>query len=195
MTADELDVLLYQKFRLRREDMLAALKALPAIRPWAAELSPDEARLLDDAGFTEDPGAYARVAADTVTHMALLVNTAYSAREAATALNVNESRVRQRRLARTLWAINDNGAWVFPALQFETDPQTGRPYKQIRGLDRVFAALAPNLHPVAVAGFLRTPHPDLTLQGRPVHPLEWLQSGGHVDPVLRLVEAADWASR
>ncbi len=26
MTADELDVLLYQKFRLRRDDMLAALK-------------------------------------------------------------------------------------------------------------------------------------------------------------------------
>jgi nuclear transport factor 2 (NTF2) superfamily protein len=195
MTADELDVLLYQKFRLRREDLLAALKALPAIRPWAAELSPDEARLLDDAGFTEDPDAYARVAADTVTHMALLVNTAYSAREVATALNVNESRVRQRRLARTLWAINDNGAWVFPALQFETDPQTGRPYKQIRGLDRVFAALAPSLHPVAVAGFLRTPHPDLALQGRPVHPLEWLQSGDHGDPVFRLMEAADWASR
>lgn len=195
MTADELDVLLYQKFRLRREDMLAALKTLPAIRPWAAELSPDEARLLDDAGFTEDPDAYARVAADTVAHMALLVNTAYSAREVAAALNVNESRVRQRRLARTLWAINDNGAWVFPALQFETDPQTGLPHKQIRGLDRVFAALPPNLHPVAVAGFLRTPHPDLALQGRPAHPLEWLQSGGDVDPVLRLVEAADWASR
>lgn len=195
MTADELDVLLYQKFRLRREDMLAALKTLPAIRPWAAELSPDEARLLDDAGFTEDPDAYARVAADTVAHMALLVNTAYSARDVAAALNVNESRVRQRRLARTLWAINDNGAWVFPALQFENDPQTGLPHKQIRGLDRVFAALAPNLHPVAVAGFLRTPHPDLVLQGRPVHPLEWLQSGGDVDPVLRLVEAADWASR
>lgn len=195
MTADELDLLLYQKFRLRREDMLAALKTLPAIRPWAAELSPDEARLLDDAGFTEDPDAYARAAADTVAHMALLVNTAYSAREVAAALKVNESRVRQRRLARTLWAINDNGAWVFPALQFETDLQTGLPHKQIRGLDRVFAALAPNLHPVAVAGFLRTPHPDLALQGRPVHPLEWLQSGGDVDPVLRLVEAADWASR
>jgi hypothetical protein len=55
MAADELDVLLYQKFRLRREDMLAALKTLPAIRPWAAELSSDEARLLDEAGFTEDP--------------------------------------------------------------------------------------------------------------------------------------------
>jgi nuclear transport factor 2 (NTF2) superfamily protein len=195
VTTDELDDLLYQKFRLRREDMLAALKTMPTIRPWAAELSPAEARLLDDAGFTEDPDAYAQVAADTVARMAVLINTAYSARDVAAALNVNESRVRQRRLARTLWAINDNGAWVFPALQFETDPQTGRPYKQIRGLDRVFAALSPTLHPLAVAGFLRTPHTDLALQGRPVHPLEWLQSGGDVDPVLRLVEAADWASR
>ncbi len=67
--------------------------------------------------------------------------------------------------------------------------------KQIRGLDRVFAALPHDLHPVAVAGFLRTPHPDLTLGGRPVTPLEWLRSGGDLTPVLRLVEAADWASR
>jgi hypothetical protein len=151
--------------------------------------------LLDESGFTEDPDAYARVAADIVAHTALLINTAYSAGAVATALKVNESRVRQRRLARTLWAIYDNGAWVFPALQFESDPHTNRPYKQIRGLDRVFAALPPDLHPVSVAGFLRTPHPNLTLGGRPVSPREWLHSGGAIDPVMRLVEAADWASR
>jgi len=194
MTADELDELLFRKYRLRSADMLAALKTMPAIRPWAAELSADEARLLDESGLTEDPDAYAEVAADVLAHMGLLINTAFSAGDVAGALGVNESRVRQRRIAKTLWAIEDNGAWVFPAMQFESDAKTGK-YKQIRGLDRVFAALAPDLHPVAVAGFLRTPHPDLTLRGRPMSPIEWLHSGGDVAPVLRLVEAADWASR
>ena len=191
---DELDELLFQKYRLRRSDMLAALKAMPAIRPWATELSADEARLLDEAGFTEDPDAYAGVAADVLAHVGLLINTAFSAGEVAGALGVNESRVRQRRLARTLWAIYDNGAWVFPMMQFESDPKTGG-YKQIRGLDRVFATLPDDLHPVAVAGFLRTPHVDLTVGGRPLPPVGWLSSGGDVARVLRLVEAADWAGR
>jgi hypothetical protein len=195
MTAEELDELLYQKFRLNRTDMVAALKTMPAIRPWAAELSTEEARLLDESGLLEDPDANATVAADVLTQTGLLVNTAHSAGEVANALNVNESRVRQRRLARTLWAIYDNGAWVFPALQFETDLHSGHPHKQIRGLNRVFPALPADLHPVAVAGFLRTPHPDLSLDGRPTSPLEWLRSGGDVAAVLRLVEAADWASR
>jgi hypothetical protein len=195
MTADELDELLHKKYRLRRSDMLAALKTMPAIRPWAAELTAEEALLLDAAGFTEDPTAYARAAAEVLINDGLLLNTALTAGEAATALQVNESRVRQRRLARTVWAVEDNGDWVFPVLQFVSDPHTGRPGKQIRGLDRVFAALAPDLHPVAVAGFLRTPQPDLMLHGRPMAPLDWLRSGGEVAPVLRLVEVADWSGR
>ena len=102
--------------------------------------------------------------------------------------------MRQRRIARTLWAIEDNGAWVFPVLQFESDPKAGG-YKHVRGLDRVFAALPANLRPVAIAGFLRTPHPDLGVGGRVLTPVEWLRSGGDVAPVLPLVEASDWASR
>ncbi len=82
----------------------------------------------------------------------MLITTAYSAAEVAEALGVNASRVRQRRIARTLWAIEDNGAWVFPALQFDGDTATDRPRKQFRGLDKVFAALPADLHPVAVAG-------------------------------------------
>jgi hypothetical protein len=195
MTVDELDELLFQKYGLRREDMLAALRTMPAIPPWAAELSADEARLLDASGFTEDPDAYAGVAADVLARMGLLINTAVSANEVASALGVNKSRVRQRRLARTLWAIYDNGAWVFPVMQFEADPKTGVLNRQVRGLEQVLPALPGNLHPVAIAGFLDTPHPDLALAGRPMTPKQWLHSGGDVAAVQRLVEAADWASR
>lgn len=193
--ADELDQLLDERFGLDRADLIAALRTLPAIRPRAASLSEDEARLLDESGFTEDPQAYKQVAVDTVAHIAVLITTAYSAAAVADALGVNESRVRQRRIARTLWAIEDSGAWVFPALQFERDKVTDRPCRQIRGLDKVFAALPADLHPLAVAGFLRTPQADLQINGRPETPLRWLSSGGDVEAVLRVVEAADWASR
>jgi hypothetical protein len=58
MTVDELDQLLQDRFSLSRSDLIAALKALPAHRPWAASLTAAEAELLDDADFVEDPEAY-----------------------------------------------------------------------------------------------------------------------------------------
>jgi hypothetical protein len=167
MTADELDELLFDKFRLRRADMLAALRTMPATRPWAAELSGSEVRLLDESGFTEDPDAYAQAATDVLTHAGLLINTAFLGRR-------GRCSARRQRVARASAPTRphivgdlDSGVWVFPSLQFESDPKTGKT-KQIRGLDAVFAALPHDLHPVAVAGFLRTPHPDLTISIRSV---------------------------
>ena len=62
-------------------------------------------------------------------------------------------------------------------------------------LEAWLPVLPADLHPLSVAGFLTTPQPDLRIGGRPVSPLEWLRSGGDVDPVLSVAEAADWASR
>lgn len=44
---DELDKLLKDRFDITSADFVAALKSLPALRPWATTLSEDEARLLD----------------------------------------------------------------------------------------------------------------------------------------------------
>jgi hypothetical protein len=195
MTVDELDQLLSERFNLQRADLLAALKTLPAIKPGAAVLTEEEARLLDEAGFVEDPVAFAEAAADIVAHTALLINTAYTGPQVAALLGITESRVRQRRLARTLWAIESDGAWLYPAIQFETNPKAGQPGKQIRGLEQLFQALPPGLHPTAVTGFLHTPQTELQVDGRPLSVLEWLRSGGPVEPVLQLIEIADWASR
>ena len=120
------------------------------------------------AGFVEDPVAFAQAAADIVAHTALLINTAYTGPEAAALLGINESRVRQRRLARTLWAIESDGNWLYPTIQFEVNLKTGKPDKQIRGLEQVFAALPAGLHPTAVAGLLRTPQTELQVDGRPL---------------------------
>jgi hypothetical protein len=194
MTVDELDQLLSERFNLQRADLLAALKTLPAIKPGAASLTEDEVRILDAAGFVEDPVAFAQAAADIVAHTALLINTAYTGPEVAALLGINESRVRQRRLARTLWAIESDGNWVYPTIQFEVNLKTGKPDKQIRGLEQVFAALPLGLHPAAVAGLLRTPQTELQVDGQPRSIVEWLRSGGPVDPVLHLIEIGDWAS-
>ncbi|MEB3052102.1 DNA-binding protein [Mycolicibacter sp. MYC123] len=163
-------------------------------RAVAARLSLHDAALLDQAEFGEDPEAYAQVVIDSVAHTTLLITTAASAREVAAALGVNDSRVRQLRIAGKLWAIDNGGTWAYPALQFESDPRTGQASQQIRGIDEVFAALPRDLHPIAVAGFLSSPHPDLAIDGYARTPLDWLRSGGDVSPVLQLVEVADWAS-
>lgn len=189
---DELDELLFEKFHLTRSDLVAALKSMPTIRPWATALSEREAELLDGVGFTEDP--IADSVADAASHIGLLLRSAISAARVAEALDVDMSRVRQRRLARTLWAINDGRAWVFPVMQFEVNPNTGH-HRQIRGLDRVLANLPADLHPVVVADFLGSPHADLTFADRSLSPVEWLRTGGDIGVMLRLVEVVDWSSR
>ena len=196
MATDELDKLLMDRFNLGRADVIAALKALPAQRPWAAALTESDARLLDAVGFTEDPEAYAEIAVDAIAQMGRLYNTAYSAAEVAKGLGVNDSRVRQRRLAHTLWAIDDAGTWVYPSLQFEVvdNGRTQAKLKQIRGLDQVLPRLLTlGRHPIAVAGFLTTPQPELSINGQPRSVKDWLLHAESVQPVLELIDISQWA--
>lgn len=193
-TVDEdLDQLLRDRFGMARKDLVSALRTLPAQRPWSARLTEGEARLLDAAGFTENPDDYAQIAADATGHMALLYSTASSAADVAEALGVSTSRVRQRRLAHTLWAINDGGSWVFPAPQFH-HAESGR-VEFVRGLDQVLPQLLTRgLHPTAIAGFLESPQPQLHLDGRDMSVREWLLRGEPVEAVLELLELADWTA-
>jgi hypothetical protein len=188
----DLDEMITEHYGITRTELARALESLPSIRPHAAALSEAEAALFDKSDFAEDGQAYARVTVETLGRTARLISTAYSAKDAADLLGVNESRVRQRRADRTLWAIEDGGGWVFPALQFEDEE--GR-RGQIRGLDQVLRVLPGDLHPLSVAGFLTTPQADLRIGGQPLSPLDWLRSGGDVRPVLNVADAADWASR
>lgn len=189
----DLDELLRDRFGMARKDLVSALRTLPAQRPWAARLTEGEAQLLDAAGFTENPDDYAQVAADATAHMARLYSTACSAAEVARVLGVSDSRVRQRRLAHTLWAIDDGGSWVFPWPQFHRTQSDVVEF--IRGLERVFPLLlSRGLHPTAVAGFLESPHPQLSVDERPSSVTQWLLHGEPVEAVLELLELADWTA-
>lgn len=99
--------------------------------------------------------------------------------------------MRQKRLAGELWAIPDGQSWVFPVLQFETG-DNGGPTRQVRGLDQVLKALPRDLHPVAVAGCLRTPQADL-FHDRPMTPIGWLRAGGDIDRAVTAAAAVDWS--
>lgn len=193
MTIDNFDQLLQDKLGLRRTDLMAALKLMPPIRPHTAGLNDHDARLLDAAGFTAEPEPYAGAITAALAHTARLLNTAATVDEVAAALGVNESRIRQRRLDHSLWAIDVDNQWLFPVMQFEENNR-GPGRRQIRGLDQVFKALPHDLHPVAVAGFLTTPQPNLLLEGNPTSPVIWLRSGGDITAVLDLIETARWAS-
>jgi hypothetical protein len=191
MTNDpELERLLQGRFAITITQFVAALRLLPASRPWGASLTEDQARLLDDADFGEDRDALVAGGIEIAGHGAYLAVTAFTADEVATGLSISASLVRQKRIACELWAIPDGKTWVFPVLQFETG-DNGGPVRQIRGLDHVFKALPQDLHPVAVAGFLRTPQPDL-FRGRAMTPIEWLRDGGDVDQAVAAASTVDW---
>lgn len=192
-TSNELNKLLKDRFDITTADFVAALKTLPALRPWAATLSEDEARLLDDAEFREDPDAYLAAAAEIAGRVGHLAVTAFTSEDVASGLKISASRVRQKRLAHELWAIADGQSWVFPVPQFETD-DTGGPVRVVRGLDQVFKALPQDLHPVAIDGFLHSPQADLYLD-RPLTPLQWLRGGGDIDQAVNAAANADWYGR
>lgn len=186
----DLEQLLHDRFDITTSQFVAALKVMPALRPWSASLTEDEARLLDDANFPEDRDAYLAAGTEIAGFAAHLAVSAFTAEEVASGLGVSASRVRQKRLAGKLWAIPDGQSWVFPVLQFETSADGG-PIRQVRGLDQVLKALPEGLHPVAIAGFLRTPQPDL-FHDRPMTPVEWLRAGGDVDQAIAAAASADW---
>lgn len=189
-TNPELDQLLHDRFDITTTEFVAALKVLPALRPWAASLTENEARLLDDAHFPEDRDAYLAAGTEIAGQVAHLAVTAFTAEEVAHGLGVSASRIRQKRLAGELWAIPDGHSWVFPILQFET-ADDGGPSRQVRGLDQILKALPAGLHPVAIAGFLRTPQPDL-FHDRAMTPVEWLRDGGDIDQAITAAANTDW---
>jgi len=190
----ELDQLLRKRFDISPEDFVAILRTLPAVHPWAATLTEDEARLLDGADFREDPDAYIAAATVTAGHAGHLAVSAFTPGEVQEGLGLSASRIRQKRLARELWAIPDGERWLFPAPQFVVDPLTRKPLRQVPGLAQVFKALPADMHPVAVAGFLHTPQAELDHDG-PQTPLDWLRNGGDVALVVTAAQAADWYGR
>jgi hypothetical protein len=159
----------------------------------AEELPGAELALLQSGGFDVDVGPspeddpIARAAAA----YAALLQTALTIKEVATALDRNESRVRQRLLKRTLYGIRQGRSWRLPLFQFQVGERQGTRAVQgvVPGIEQVFPALSPEVHPVALWRWFTSPSTELVADEAPEQPLsprEWLLAGRDPEVVARL---------
>jgi hypothetical protein len=159
----------------------------------AEELPGAELALLQSGGFDVDVGPspeddpIARAAAA----YAALLQTALTIKEVATALDRNESRVRQRLLKRTLYGIRQGRSWRLPLFQFQVGERQGTRAVQgvVPGIEQVFPALSPEVHPVALWRWFTSPSTELVADEAPEQPLsprEWLLAGRDPEAVARL---------
>lgn len=143
------------------------------------QLASDEAAFLDAYGLPEpdleSPGALER----TRIELDLLMRESLTLDEAAKALDVSPSRLRQRLAAsaRTLYGIKDGGAWRLPRFQFVSASKNK--LKLVRGIEKVLPAIRPEVPPMVVAKWFSMPHQDLVVgeAEESVTPLEWLSAG------------------
>lgn len=170
------------------EAVIALGEGLRRQRPGdpASMFSVADAEVLREGGLTLEPrrGDEPDIVARTAARAAVMLVQAKTTAEVAHALEVSAARIRQRAVARTLYAIRDGSEWRFPRWQF--DPDAGR---EIPGLALVIASLSPRLHPIAVHRFLTEPSPDLEIDDHPVSPLSWLATGGDPGPVADIAGA------
>lgn len=112
-----------------------------------------------------------------------ILATSLTIPEAAMLLGVDESRVRQRIYARSLYAIKPETAWRVPRFQFD-----GR--RLVPGISRVLPHLDPGLSPLTVVAWFQRPSPNLVSTDGGAHsPLSWLQQGYPLAPVVEAAEA------
>lgn len=139
------------------------------------ELTQAEAEALRSGGFSlesEDFGEDDPIVR-TAAEYAALLGGALTIVAAAARLRVESSVIRQWLSARPpkLYGIHLASGWRIPGFQFEDDGL-------LPGLEKVVAALNPELHPVAVYRWFTTPNTDLEDRDeRRVSPREWLSLG------------------
>ena len=157
--------------------------ATPVSEP-AAVLSKAELDALEETGLSTKPWV-GDVAQDpltkTIVDYMALIETGLSTAEAATMLDVDVSRIRQRIRDRSLVGVEYEGEWRLPRFQFERK-------KALPGLAEVLAALPAGLNPLDVATWFLEPNIDVEADeaGTPVSPRAWLLHGGSPSTVARL---------
>jgi hypothetical protein len=176
----------------------ASAQALMANRPLrevaapateaAAALSKSELLALEEAGLSTQPwvgdASHDPLTKTIVDYMAL-IETSFSTAQAAAALGVDTSRIRQRIRGRSLYGVEYAGEWRLPRFQFERK-------KVLPGLAEVLAVLAPELNPLDVATWFLMPNVDLEVvagqTSTPITPRAWLLRGDPPSTVARLAQ-------
>jgi len=155
-----------------------------ARRPLAA-LSVEQADFLGCHGGIDAPGRTDANKAKTLAlasigNTAALAATSISVKDAATRMGLDPSRVRHRIGDKALHAYKIGARLRLPLWQFGED---GAPLPNLRA---VLSSLPPDLHPLAVNGFMDSPNADLEIGDVSVSPARWLAAGGAVGTVTAL---------
>lgn len=152
----------------------------------SGRITKHEAALLKDAGFRDDARMAAFVMDESRRALDELVSNAgsVSLTEAAKLLGVTASQVLQRLEAeRTLYGMKQGTEWRVLLFQFEGE-------RLVPNIDKVFPALSPDVHPLAVRAFFLLESPDLVISDgadeHPMSPLAWLSAGHPPDVVIAL---------
>ena len=170
--------------RLAEIDLVAGELVEPATRRATAPALTDQEERVLRAGRLDPrplaPGERHLLHRATAEYARLLTDS-YSVEEAAAALGVNGSRIRQRLTAtsRTLFGIKLGKTWRIPKFQFH-----GR--RLVPGLETVLARIPPGVHPVAVYRWLTSPTPDLAEGDKAIAPLDWLRIGNAPEAVAEM---------
>lgn len=97
-------------------------------------------------------------------------------RQVAKLLGVEDSRIRQRLLDRTLAGFKERSVWHVYGWQFIDS-------EELPGIHDVNKALRPDIDAVVLHGFFTSPNVDLVVGGERVTPLQWLQARQDPQPV------------
>ena len=164
-----------------------------ALTPAAQELPEIELEMLRSGGFDVDAGPSSQddpIARASAAYAALM-ETALTIKDVAAALGRNESRIRQRLLQRSLYGIRRGRNWLLPLFQFRVEDREGTRIVKgvVPGIEQVFPALSPELHPVSVWRWFTSPNAELVndeVPDKPISPRDWLLAGRDPKPVARL---------
>lgn len=150
----------------------------------APQLTTAEAALLDRAGFGVAAESVPSSLERSRIELELLIRTSLTIDEAAHALGVTTSRVRQRLSQRSLYGLKEGKNWRIPRFQFASKSRL------VRKIDVVLPHIRGDAHPLVVKNWFTLPHQDLVVgdDEQPVSPIEWLASGGSPEVVAELAD-------
>lgn len=177
-----------RELRLQLAGVEAAIDEVARMRPQAGgpQLTATEVAILDEAGLIEGPADVPSALERSRIELEVLVRSSLTIDEAAKALGVSTSRIRQRLSSKhpTLYGVKEGRGWRIPRFQFESRA------KLIRGIDTVISHVRRDAHPVAVRDWFTTPHQDLVVgdEDECVTPRAWLSSGRSAQTVAQLAD-------
>lgn len=174
------------RYGLAAEALLASLEESAVdLTDESAGIPEAELQALRKAGISlegspADPSGAAQVALG-LARFQRFRDEALTATEAASLLNVSDSRVRQLISSGGVVTIPNSDGHLLPAWQFAGG-------RLVPGLPDLIEAID-DVHPLTLASFMTLPDVDLEVEGQPVSPLQWLLGGGDVEPVTDLASA------